>query len=79
MEPRALVLAHSDFDPYSLELEGENPLMEAGDWIRVIDTIAENPFPNHLLSPGAHLNLGFAHHKLGREKETGWSKWPPPR
>ena len=45
-------------------------MMEEGKFEQVVETIAENLFPNHILSPGAHFRMGFAHHKLGRSKEA---------
>ncbi|WP_395753826.1 DUF4919 domain-containing protein [Prosthecobacter sp.] len=70
MALRQAALSSEGFDPYSSELDGISALMEAGSWEQVIETISKSLFPNHLLSPGAHMSLGFAYHKLGREKES---------
>src|SRR4051812_37055286 len=70
MDVRRALLATDAFDPYSSELDDIQTLMAAGQWEEIVATVSKNLFPNHLLSPGAHLTLGFAHHKLGREQEA---------
>jgi hypothetical protein len=71
---REAVLSAEGFDPYSCDLDDINALMESDQWEEVVATITKNLFPNHLLSPSAHLSLGFAYHKLGREKESGFEQ-----
>lgn len=62
---REAVLSHDEFDPYSSELDEVDNLVAREEFERVVEVISSNLIPNHFLSPGAHLKLGFSHHKLG--------------
>ena len=67
---RNIVLSAKGFDPYSTELFGVPSMMESGNFEGAVRLIGENLWPNHFLSPDVHLKLGFAHHKMGNEKEA---------
>ncbi|WP_395739895.1 DUF4919 domain-containing protein [Prosthecobacter sp.] len=71
---RQAALSAEGFDPYSAALDGVSALMQEDRWEEVVEVISKNLFPNHLLSPSAHMYLGFAYHKLGREKESGFEQ-----
>jgi hypothetical protein len=61
------VISTVGFNPYSSELDDTNTRMEDDDYEGLIQNTMENLLPNHLISPGAHLNLAFAYHKLGQK------------
>ena len=67
---REALFAQQEFDPYSSELDKVPELMNAGEFQAVVDLVRDNIFPNHFLSPGAHLNVAFACDKLGRSQEA---------
>ena len=70
LKVREALFEQEDFDPYCSALDEVEAMMSEGKWQMIVDTITRNLFPNHILSPGAHLNLGFSLHKLGKEKEA---------
>jgi hypothetical protein len=67
---RDIVLMTDGFDPYSTELDTVTAMMQAGDFEGVIRLINGCLWPSYFLSPSAHMNLAFAHHKTGDEQNA---------
>jgi hypothetical protein len=67
---RAGILVHPDFDPDADDLASVDELVAAGEFGAVIEKTRAAIWPNFLLSPGAHVQLGFALQKEGREREA---------
>lgn len=72
LQLRRSVLADEQFDPYSDAIAGVPRLMEAGEFEQALEMMKSALFPRLLLSPGAHLNIAFILHKLGREKDAAF-------
>jgi len=70
LELRSQQLADPDFDPYSQELDDLPELMEGEQYEEAIELIREHIRPNHILSPGAHMRLGFALHRMEDEDQA---------
>ncbi|MGK0188105.1 MAG: hypothetical protein ACI9R3_003897 [Verrucomicrobiales bacterium] len=67
---RAGVMVEPDFNPDSDHLASVDELVAAGQYGKVIDLIRDAIWPNFLLSPGAHVQLGYALQKEEREREA---------
>ena len=67
---RAGILSHPDFDPDDARLEPVEELVSIGEFGKVGELVREAMWPSFLLSPGAHVQLGFALQKLGQEREA---------
>ncbi len=67
---RTAVMSHEDFNPYSMDLDKLDALMDTGDFQGAVDKIQSVMMPSYLLNPGTHLYLGFASHKLGNEESA---------
>ncbi len=65
LELRSHHLQHSGFDPYSREMEQLEPLLSGEKFPEAIEFLKKTISPNHLLNPGAHLKLAYAHQKNG--------------
>jgi hypothetical protein len=72
LEVRDAVLADEQFDPYTDAIDGVPKMMEAGDLEEALEVMKNALFPHLVLSPGAHLNIAFLLHKLGREKDAAF-------
>ncbi|RBP35535.1 uncharacterized protein DUF4919 [Roseimicrobium gellanilyticum] len=69
---RNAVLADAQFDPYTDAIDGVPKMMEAGELEQALEVMKHALFPHLVLSPGAHLNIAFVLHKLGREKDAAF-------
>lgn len=69
---RHAVLADEQFDPYTDAIDGVPKMMEAGELEQALEVMKNALFPHIVLSPGAHLNIAFILHKLGREKDAAF-------
>lgn len=67
---RSGVMGQPDFNPDADDLSSVDSLVAAGKFEEVIEVIRAAVWPNFLLSPGAHVQLGFALQKAGREREA---------
>ncbi|QIF02155.1 DUF4919 domain-containing protein [Roseimicrobium sp. ORNL1] len=72
LKVRNAVLATEEFDPYTDAIDGVPKMMEAGELEQALEVMKHALFPNLVLSPGAHLNIAFLLHKLGREKDAAF-------
>jgi hypothetical protein len=69
---RSAVLADEQFDPYTDTISGVPKMLEAGEFEQALELMKNALFPHLVLSPGAHLNIAFILHKLGREKDAAF-------
>ncbi|MGF1526582.1 MAG: hypothetical protein ACFCBW_07310 [Candidatus Competibacterales bacterium] len=67
---RRTVMATPGFNPHSRALDGIPALLEANAFERAVQVTLDGLWPDYFLSPGAHLNLGFAYHQLGQQREA---------
>jgi hypothetical protein len=75
LKMRSGMLADTQFDPYTDVADEIPSLMEAGEFEQALETMKNALFPQLLLSPGAHLNIAFILHKLGREKDASFEHY----
>ena len=67
---RAGVLFEPEFNPEADDLAPVEELVAGGKFAEVIERIRTAIWPNYMLSPGAHVQLGFSLQKEGREREA---------
>lgn len=68
LQVRATVLMQPDFNPDADDLAVIEDLVAAGAWEEVAARIRAAIEPSYILSPGAHMQLGFALQQLGQTR-----------
>ena len=70
LEIRRAVLEEPGFSPWASDLENIDQLIADEAFESIISTIRGALWPSFILSPGAHIQLGFALHKTGQAREA---------
>lgn len=70
MSLRDAVMGSDGFNPYSSEMDDNQQLLDSDEHEKILGFVSENLWPNHLLSPRAHLHMAHACIKLGKEDQA---------